>query len=58
MDTFLKWEKEILNAFKYNLTNGYTEGCNNLIKVIKRTGYGLRNFNRFRKRILYITESR
>lgn len=55
MDTFLNWENEILNAFRYNLTNGYTEGCNNLIKVIKRTGYGLVNFERFRKRILYIT---
>ncbi|MBQ7245544.1 MAG: transposase [Firmicutes bacterium] len=37
--------------------NGYTEGCNNLIKVIKRTGYGVKNFNRFRNRILHIASS-
>lgn len=55
--TFTEWKQEILNAFKYHISNGYTEGCNNLIKVIKRTGYGLRNFERFRNRILYISKS-
>ena len=44
----------ILNTFKYPYSNGFTEGCNNQIKVLKRTGYGYRNFNRFRKKILHI----
>ena len=57
VNSYHNWEKEILNIFKYKLTNGFTEGCNNLIKVIKRTGYGLRNFERFRNRILYISNS-
>lgn len=54
IETFEKWQEEILNAFDSGLTNGYTEGCNNRIKVIKRNAYGYRNFERFRKRILHI----
>ncbi|MDD6434619.1 MAG: transposase, partial [Ruminococcus bromii] len=44
----------ILNSFSYTITNGFTEGCNNKIKVLKRNAYGYRNFNRFRNRILHI----
>jgi transposase len=51
--TYHHWSKEILNAFKYNLTNGPTEGFNNKIKVLKRISYGIRNFERFRTRILH-----
>ena len=54
VSTFALWQNEILNAFDTGLTNGYTEGCNNKIKVIKRNAYGLRNFQRFRKRILHV----
>ena len=54
VDTFSKWESEILNAFESGLSNGYTEGCNNKIKVIKRNAYGIRNFKRLRKRILHV----
>lgn len=52
--TYTNWEEEILNAFRYPYSNGYTEGCNNRIKVIKRISYGMQNFERFRKRILHI----
>lgn len=48
------WEPYILNAFDHNFSNGFTEGTNNSIKVIKRTGFGYRNFDHFRKRILLI----
>lgn len=51
--TFASWQNEILNAFDTGLTNGFTGGCNNKIKVIKRNAYGMRNFQRFRKRILH-----
>jgi len=51
--TFINWSHEILNSFDYPYTNGYTEGCNNKIKVIKRVAYGMRNFHRFRSRILH-----
>ena len=51
--TFRRWYKEILNAFKYGYTNGATEGFNNKIKVLKRVSFGIRNFKRFRNRILH-----
>jgi len=45
------WTKYILNAFDCPYTNGYTEGTNNAIKVIKRNAFGYRNFENFRNRI-------
>ena len=54
--TYRNWCHEILNAFKYaHITNGPTEGFNNKIKVLKRSSYGIRNFERFRTRILLTT---
>lgn len=53
--TIKNWEKYILNSFTCPYTNGYTEGCNNKIKVLKRNSYGVRNFERFRSRILHMT---
>lgn len=53
-NTFTNWSKAILNSFDCPYTNGFTEGCNNKIKVLKRNAYGFRNFNRFRNRILHI----
>lgn len=54
--TYRNWHKEILNAFKYShITNGPTEGFNNKIKVLKRSAYGVKNFKRFRTRILLST---
>lgn len=46
------WEPEILAYFETGLTNGYTEGVTNKVKVIKRVAYGFRNFERFRERVL------
>jgi transposase len=53
--TYRRFSKGILNAFKYGITNGPTEGFNNKIKVMKRTAYGIKNFKRFRTRILHCT---
>jgi len=53
--TYRRFSKGILNAFKYGITNGPTEGFNNKIKVMKRSSYGIRNFERFRTRILHCT---
>lgn len=47
------WSKYILNAIDVPYANGYTEGCNNKTKVLKRVSYGVRNFARFRNRILH-----
>ncbi|MBU5334785.1 MAG: ISL3 family transposase [Anaerocolumna aminovalerica] len=51
--TYRNWSEGILNAFKYKYTNGPTEGYNNKIKVLKRISFGVRNFNRFRTRIIH-----
>jgi len=52
--TMQNWSTGILNSFDCPYTNGFTEGVNNKIKVLKRNAYGYRNFDRFRKRILHI----
>jgi transposase len=46
------WRQEILNYFDHPYTNGFLEGKNNRIKVIKRVAYGYRNQTNFRQRIL------
>jgi transposase len=51
--TMLKnWEPFILNAFDCPYSNGFTEGVNNKIKVLKRIAFGYRSFKNFRTRIL------
>lgn len=52
--TLRNWLSGILNSFDTAITNGFTEGCNNKIKVLKRNAYGYRNFKRFRNRILHM----
>ena len=52
--TYQNWSKEILNSFEYPYTNGYIEGCNNRIKVLKRISFGMPRFVRFRRRIMHI----
>ena len=46
------WRPYILNAFDAHISNGFTEGCNNATKVLKRVAFGFRSFDNFRKRIL------
>ena len=55
-DSFVRWKQAILFASKKN-TKVKTEGFINLVKVIKRCGYGYSNFRRFRNRILHIQKS-
>ena len=47
------WSTEILNSLDCPYTNGFTEGCNNKTKVIKRVSFGIRKFSRLRNRILH-----
>lgn len=54
MSVLKNWEPYILNAFDSKLSNGFTEGINNSIKVLKRIAFGYRNFDHFRKRILFL----
>ena len=51
--TISRWKEYILNSFiDERYSNGYTEGINNKIKVIKRIAFGFRSFHRFKARIM------
>lgn len=54
--TFMNWRQEIIQAFMYPFNNGYIEGVNNTIKVIKRNSYGIKSFERMRNKILWNQE--
>ena len=42
----------IKNTFTTSYHNGYVEGNNNFIKVLKRIAFGFRSFRRFKARIM------
>lgn len=52
---FHNWSREIINFIVYGYNNGYTEGTNNVIKVIKRNAYGYHKFENLRKRIFLVS---
>lgn len=56
MSTSIKTLKEyttyIKNTFTTGYHNGYAEGNNNFIKVLKRIAFGFRSFTRFKARIM------
>jgi type I restriction enzyme R subunit len=45
--TISRWFGEISNYFESRTTSGVIEGINNRLKLIKRSGYGFRNFENF-----------
>lgn len=49
---FTNWFEEICNSFDHIFTNGPLEGTHTKIKTLKRNCFGMRNFERFRKRIM------
>ena len=61
--TFTNWYNKIVIAYSKNtygivLTNAMAESNNNYIQTLINIGYGYSNFNRLRKRILYISSNR
>jgi transposase len=50
-----RWAHGILTFFTHRITNGISEGINNLIKVLKRKAYGFGDFDYFRLKILDAT---
>jgi transposase len=50
--TLSNWKDGILNYFNGKVTNGFVEGMNNKIKLIKRKGFGFTNHKHFRYRVL------
>lgn len=50
--TIKRWFGEIVGYFERKTTNGVVEGINNKLKLIKRSGFGFRNFRNFEIRAL------
>ena len=50
--TLTNWFDEIANYFRHRTSNGIVEGIHNKLKLIKRLGYGFRNFTNFEQRCL------
>lgn len=50
--TIDRWFEEVTNYFEHHTTSGVVEGINNKLKLIKRSGYGFRNFANFELRCL------
>ncbi len=58
-NTLKHWREPILNHFDNHTTNGFTEGCNTKIKMLKRVSYGLKNAEVYwRKMLLGFVPSR
>ncbi|WP_110952828.1 ISL3 family transposase [Anaerosinus massiliensis] len=53
-NTTIQWKTEILHAIATGYNNGFTEGCNTTIKNLKRICYSYRNFDNFKRRIIYL----
>ncbi len=50
--TLRKWRREVLNYWRFPITNALVEGKHNRIKTLKRRAYGYRNDRSFLLRIL------
>lgn len=50
--TICRWFAEVTGYFENRTTSGVVEGINNKLKLIKRSGYGFRNFDNFQLRCL------
>jgi len=50
--TIIRWFGEITAYFEHRISNGIVEGINNKLKLIKRSGFGFRNFDNFNLRSL------
>ena len=54
ISTFKKNMIAVLNSVEYDFSNGPVEGINRRIKSLKRSCFGFRNLDNFRKRIALI----
>jgi transposase len=52
--TLNRWHDEILNYHLSKTTNAFTEGLHTRFEAIKRNHYGVRNYERFVKRLMYV----
>lgn len=47
-----RWRPYILNYFNHPITNAYTEGIHNKIKMLKRVSFGFRNVDHYIAKIM------
>lgn len=52
--TVRNWKDSILNYFEERASNGFAEGINNALQLLKRRAFGFRNFANFRLRALLL----
>lgn len=52
VQTIKRWFGEIIGYFERRTTSGVVEGINNKLKLIKRSGFGFKNFRNFEIRAL------
>lgn len=52
VNTLIEFTPYIKNFLLFKYNNGFIEGNNNFIKVIKRIAFGFRSFRRFKARIM------
>jgi transposase len=50
--TIKRWFSEVVGYFEQRTNNGMVEGINNKLKLLKRSGFGFRNFKNFEMRAL------
>lgn len=50
--TLAEFKNKIYNTFNNNYHNGFIEGNNNFIKVLKRIAFDFRSFRKFKARIM------
>lgn len=55
--TLQRWQQEVLNYWRFPLTNALVEGKHNRLKVVKRRAYGYRNDRTFLLRILNLVHT-
>lgn len=46
------WRPYILNALREDVSNGFSEGMNNKIRVVQRMAYGYKDFDYFRLKVI------
>lgn len=47
-----RWRPYILNALRENISNSFSEGLNNKIRLIQRMAYGYKDFDYFRLKVI------
>jgi transposase len=52
LKTLTNWKDPILNFVESGISNAVTEGCNNLVRYVRRVSFGIPNFEHMRLRVL------